>query len=148
MIKELQVEDLNNFKILCEEYKDNFFDLYNVSNIFNNPFQKIYVFKQEKELVVVQTKKVKTPKEYFCPECGAKVSRPGVLCRKCAAIKVGEEHRLVERPDKETLLNQLSTSNMTKVGEYYGVSDNAVRKWLKAYNLPTSMKILRNEGFI
>lgn len=51
MIKELQVEDLNNFKILCEEYKDNFFDLYNVSNIFNNPFQKIYVFKQEKELV-------------------------------------------------------------------------------------------------
>lgn len=103
---------------------------------------------QEKELVVVQTKKIKTPKEYFCPECGAKVSRPGVLCRKCAATKVGEEHRWVERPDKETLLNQLSTSNMTKVGEYYGVSDNAVRKWLKAYNLPTSMKILRNEGFI
>ena len=55
---------------------------------------------------------------------------------------------MVERPDKETLLNQLSTSNMTKVGEYYGVTDNAVRKWLKAYNLPTSIKILRNEGLI
>ena len=60
---------------------------------------------QEEELAVVQTKKVKTSKEYFCPECGAKVSKPEVLCRKCAAIKVGEEHRLVERPDKETLLN-------------------------------------------
>ncbi|MBO5095464.1 MAG: GNAT family N-acetyltransferase [Bacilli bacterium] len=51
MIKELQVADLNNFKILCEEYKANFFDLYNISNIFNNPFQKIYVYEQSKELV-------------------------------------------------------------------------------------------------
>lgn len=32
---------------------------------------------------------------------------------------------------------------MTKAGEYYGVSDNAVRKWLKFYNLPTSIKEIK-----
>lgn len=103
----------------------------------------------EKEtLTVIHNTKSKEQKEYFCPECGEKVSKKGVLCRKCAALKNGEEHRKVERPDKDTLLKQLSTSNMTKVGEYYGVTDNAVRKWLKTYKLPTSMKVLRDEGLI
>ena len=33
---------------------------------------------------------------------------------------------------------------MTKVGEMYGVSDNAVRKWLKAYKLPTKKTEIDN----
>lgn len=33
-------------------------------------------------------------------------------------------------------------------GKYYGVTDNAVRKWLKSYGLPTSIKVLRDEGLI
>lgn len=90
----------------------------------------------------------KRPKEYFCAKCGNKVSRPNLLCRSCAAQENGKAHRKVERPDKDTLLSQLSTSNMSKIGEYYGVSDNAVRKWLKSYNLPTSIKVLRDQGLI
>lgn len=93
-------------------------------------------------------KEAKPAQEYFCHECGSKVSKFGVLCRSCASKKNGENHRKVKRPDKETLLNQLSTSNMSKIGEYYGVTDNAVRKWLKSYGLPTSIKVLRDEGLI
>jgi hypothetical protein len=39
--------------------------------------------------------------------------------------------RKVERPSKEQLINELSKSNYVQVGKKYGVSDNAIRKWLK-----------------
>lgn len=40
--------------------------------------------------------------------------------------------RKVERPSKESLLEDLSTMSYTAVGKKYGVSDNAIRKWIKA----------------
>lgn len=32
----------------------------------------------------------------------------------------------------------------TKIGEEYGVTDNAIRKWCKAYNLPYRRKDIEN----
>ena len=40
-------------------------------------------------------------------------------------------------PSRSQMESDLKTMNMVKIGEKYGVSDNAVRKWLKKYNLPT-----------
>lgn len=37
---------------------------------------------------------------------------------------------------------------MTKVGELYGVSDKAISKWLIAYELPGTIKELKNQGLI
>ncbi len=51
MIRELQKNDIINFKNLCEEYKDNYFKLYNIPNIFDNKNQKIYLFEQDNILV-------------------------------------------------------------------------------------------------
>lgn len=39
--------------------------------------------------------------------------------------------RRVERPTKEQLKKEISESNYVQVGKKYGVSDNAIRKWLK-----------------
>lgn len=39
--------------------------------------------------------------------------------------------RRVERPSKEQLKKEISESNYVQVGKKYGVSDNAIRKWLK-----------------
>jgi hypothetical protein len=41
--------------------------------------------------------------------------------------------RRVQRPPHEQLLRELAESNFCAVGRRYGVSDNAVRKWLRAY---------------
>lgn len=41
--------------------------------------------------------------------------------------------RKVERPTYEILMEELKNSNYTKIGRKYGVSDNAVRKWVKFY---------------
>lgn len=43
--------------------------------------------------------------------------------------------RKVTRPGKEDLEQMLQTTPMTKIGEKFGVSDNAVRKWCKWYGL-------------
>lgn len=40
-------------------------------------------------------------------------------------------------PTKETLMKDIKThKSISSIGRYYGVSDNAVRKWLKKYSLP------------
>lgn len=43
------------------------------------------------------------------------------------------ERRKVERPPYDVLLAELAASNFCAVGRKYGVSDNAVRKWLRWY---------------
>ena len=41
--------------------------------------------------------------------------------------------RKVERPPYEQLLAELAAASYVGVGRRYGVSDNAVRKWVRAY---------------
>jgi hypothetical protein len=43
------------------------------------------------------------------------------------------ETRKVERPPYDVLVRELSESNWSAVGRRYGVSDNAVRKWVRWY---------------
>jgi len=53
------------------------------------------------------------------------------ICVTCAAKK----RRKVERPSKEELEKLLETYSMVALGKKYGVSDRAVRKWLKYYEI-------------
>jgi len=41
--------------------------------------------------------------------------------------------RKVTRPEYEILLDDIKNLGYVKTGKKYGVSDNAVRKWLKFY---------------
>ena len=41
--------------------------------------------------------------------------------------------RRVERPPYEQLLAEVAAAGWSAVGRKYGVSDNAVRKWVRAY---------------
>jgi transposase-like protein len=41
--------------------------------------------------------------------------------------------RKVERPSYEQLLGELREMSWVAIGRKYGVSDNAVRKWLRRY---------------
>ena len=43
------------------------------------------------------------------------------------------ETRKVDRPPYDVLAAELAASNFSAVGRRYGVSDNAVRKWLRSY---------------
>jgi len=63
----------------------------------------------------------------FC-KCGKKISKGSDMCVECYSIF----QRKVERPDNETLIKEINELGYTGTGRKYGVSDNAVRKWLKA----------------
>ena len=75
----------------------------------------------------------KTPTERsiqkkFC-SCGSQMGVKGKtgVCSKCAHTA----QRKVERPPREKLQEQILQLGFTKTGRIYGVSDNAVRKWLR-----------------
>jgi hypothetical protein len=78
-----------------------------------------------------------------CAQCGTefapKYSQQRYCCIGCAKrgrsldYKPRPEIRRVERPPYEQLVRELEETNYSAVGRKYGVSDNAVRKWVSWY---------------
>ncbi len=70
-----------------------------------------------------------------CIKCDCSVSKNSTtgLCINCSN-KFGAYHilqrKVQDRPTEETLLELLETNSFVAVGKMFGVSDNAVRKWL------------------
>jgi hypothetical protein len=64
--------------------------------------------------------KPKYAKQRFCSRpCGVRHNAPAL-------------HR-VERPPYDQLLDEIAATSYSAVGRKYGVSDNAIRKWVRAY---------------
>lgn len=78
-------------------------------------------------------------KKELCPQCGALMTYGATVCRECSL----KNSRKVERPNKDELFQLIKTYSFIKLGEMYGVTDNAIRKWCKYYNLPYKQKDLK-----
>jgi hypothetical protein len=75
---------------------------------------------------------IRTKKVYNCISCGVELSgkcKTG-LCNSCYS----KSQRKVERPSKEQLMKEIKESSYLSVGKKYGVSDNAIRKWINKYS--------------
>ncbi len=72
-----------------------------------------------------------------CLHCGAsftpKFREQRYCSRTCGARYDREARRRVVRPPYEQLLAEVAATSWCAVGRKYGVSDNAVRKWVRAY---------------
>lgn len=68
----------------------------------------------------------------ICPICGQKKSYNANLCSKCS-LKI--RNKRVNTIDTDELQTLVESWPMTKVADYYGVSDNTVRKWCKKKNI-------------
>ena len=64
-----------------------------------------------------------------CSKCNKKIDRNAKLCKNCSDIK----QRIIKRPPYEKLIEEVKKTNYSVVGRKYGVSDNAIRKWVKFY---------------
>lgn len=72
----------------------------------------------------------------YCVDCGKPISDGSTRCLECQA-----KTRITEKPvTREELKDLIRTKPFTKIGEMYGVSDNAIRKWCARYDLPTKKK--------
>ena len=59
--------------------------------------------------------------------CGNEITTNANLCVVCSKKKM----RKVERPSINILMNEIQENGYSATGRKYGVSDNAIRKWLK-----------------
>lgn len=76
----------------------------------------------------------------ICPICRNKMDNNSKVCKSCYdknkhddSVKEKEEKYGITR---EILKSEIRTMSFLQIGEKYGVSDNAVRKWCKLYGLP------------
>lgn len=76
-------------------------------------------------------------KKYYCKECGNSFGGFGSsgICRHCVALK---QPRKVERPSIEQLTREIMESSYVAVGKKYGVSNNAIKKWIKNVSLSSN----------
>ena len=84
-------------------------------------------------------RKSKQKKERYCENCGTIISAKATLCLSCAR----EKSRKAEKPDRETLKKLIRNNSFAELGRQFGISDNAVRKWCKGYNLPYQSKAIK-----
>jgi hypothetical protein len=70
----------------------------------------------------------------YCSESFTPKYREQRYCsRRCGTRYDREARRRVERPPYEQLVAEVASTSWSAVGRKYGVSDNAVRKWVRAY---------------
>lgn len=74
----------------------------------------------------------------FCEECGEKFdisafNKKAMLRKFCSVECSNKAVRKVDRPSKDQLRIDLQNMSFCAVARKYNVSDNAVRKWIKAY---------------
>jgi hypothetical protein len=86
-----------------------------------------------------------TPRRRDCPSCGKSFAPRDLRHRYCSLACWGDvvskaqsgvpqpSRRKVPRPSSEQLNQDLQTMSYCAVGRKYGVSDNAVRKWVRWY---------------
>lgn len=79
-----------------------------------------------------ETKELKINNSNFCIDCGKPIGNAAIRCVDCYKKHI---HPL-DIPTREELKNLIRTTPFTKIGEKYGRTDNAIRKWCDYYNLP------------
>ena len=74
--------------------------------------------------------------ERLC-KCGKVKARYSIQCMSCSNKQPKIYNRKVVRPTKEDLEKLIWESPMSQLKKVFGVSDVAIKKWCKAYNIST-----------
>ena len=86
----------------------------------------------------LESRKSKTV--HLCKRCGKEISKNGVYCKECYALL----QRKADRPSREELKSLIREKPFTQIGQLYGVTDNAIRKWCIGYSLPSKRKDIKH----
>lgn len=75
-----------------------------------------------------------------CIDCGKIIHKNSQRCLVCDH----KRQQRCERPTRETLKYLIRNKSFLQIGKIYGVTDQAVRKWCKYYNLPMKKTDIKN----
>lgn len=136
---------LDNLQILCSNCHSLAHDYCNTKgkpnpeinlDLYNQIISEIKEDKVKIERKTNTSKKRKNNKVKnieYCIHCGKKLKNEQ---KKFCSQECAHKH-ISKIPDINTLLSKLNEFNWnkTQTGKYFGVSDNAVRKWIKKYDI-------------
>ena len=99
-------------------------------------------------------------KHYYCSDCGCEISRTSKRCVLCQRKRISKneivnknskyikdktnEKHLIPPVERELLKNMIRSLPFLQIGKKYGVTDNAIRKWCKKYNLPYQKRLINS----
>lgn len=99
-----------------------------------------YFNEERAEFLLEQNREIREGKKHYCKLCRILLNDNTTYCVKCGHVI----QRKVERPPRELLKFLIRNKSFVSIGKEYGVSDNTIRKWCKAENLPSSKKEINN----
>ena len=82
----------------------------------------------------------KTEELHKCQYCKTLIP---ISLKYCSQECLHLSQRVVNRPSREELKKLIRTNSFLAIGKNYNVSDNAIRKWCVAYNLPKTKKDIK-----
>jgi len=93
-------------------------------------FLDYVVLKHGKEFINLYTGNFNKDRRVFCSICGKEISRQASMCPSCAGKRL-LKRKVINRPSKKELGKLKKEFPMTTIGKMFGVSDSAIRKWMK-----------------
>jgi transposase-like protein/Zn finger protein HypA/HybF involved in hydrogenase expression len=114
--------NLKNLQILCPNCHSN------TDNNSGKGTFKLSIDQKDKAKIYRKKKSIrKKLKTKYC-KCGTLIDKRSKSCRLCKTSQ-----KISNRPSLEILTIEVNLNGYCATGRKYGVSDNAVRKWIKSY---------------
>ena len=82
---------------------------------------------------------IKEKKVKRCKDCGKIIALSSIRCNDCAS----KAQRIVERPNRDILKEEVYDTPFTQLGNKYHVSDKTIQKWCQYYKLPFRRKDIK-----
>lgn len=127
-------------------FKDEFilFDyLWKIEKPYN---KQVYINLQKERAKIDKIKKKHLTDK--CPLCGKLKSKKALKCVECNNIErleIGKNQREEKyKITRNELKCKIRHMSFLQIGNEYGVSDNAIRKWCKSYNLPFKTREIKS----
>ena len=133
---ETQLQELKKCVLVCANcHRGIHAGYYEVPTNWKEYYDENYANILREKLKLTQQGKL-----FYCKSCGKEISKKAQYCPDCYTYS----QRRTERPSRETLKDLIRNDTFSNIGRIYGVSDNTIRKWCKAVNLPTRKTDIKN----
>lgn len=155
LIDNKQHHQFNNYNYevfleIIQMIKDSNLSFQQIADLFELDLSTIYYLNRgDYHKIPTETyplREVKSPtKIHRCLDCGCEIHRTAVRCIKCDHLK---QRKIKDRPNRNELKSLIRSLSFVKIGQMFNVSDNTIRKWCKAENLPyksSKIKLYTNE---
>ena len=131
---------------IIEDIKNSTLTFKEIANKYNLDLSMIYYLNRgdyhslPEETYPLREVKDLSKKYWYCIDCGIQITKGAKRCTTCDH----KNQQVAKRPSRIELKRLIYTTPFTTIGTQFGVSDNTIKKWCQAYDLPYRKKDIKN----